>query len=143
MGRQIPTECIHGVILDSGDFDAQIGKCQICDGEVVMDDRIKLAKAMKLEIYSRGADTYPLRKLHNNLMQPFDPYTDANDDVAVLEWAREKLSPRKFVKFSENIANLLIGLEKKKPFDALCISLTTEYKIGFYAKAAVLVLDRA
>ena len=71
-----------------------------------------------------------------------DPLTDANDDYAVLEWARENLSPRKFVKFSENIANLLIGLEKKKPFDALCISLTTEYKIGDYARAAVLVLDR-
>lgn len=55
-----------------------------------MDDQIKLAKAMKLEIYSRGADTYPLRKLHNNLMQPFSPRTDANDDCAVLDWVRTK-----------------------------------------------------
>ncbi len=66
-----------------------------------------------------------------------DPENDANDDYAVLKWARENLTPRQFVKFSENIANLLIGLEKKKPFDALCISLTTEYQIGFYAKAAL------
>ena len=71
-----------------------------------------------------------------------DPFTDANDDYAVLKWARENLTPRQFVKFSENIANLLIGLEKKKPFDALCISLTTEYQIGFYARAALKVLER-
>ena len=69
-----------------------------------------------------------------------DPYTDANDDYAVLEWCRINLSPKQFVKFSENIANLLIGLEKKKPFDALCISLTTEYQIGFYARATCDVL---
>ena len=55
-----------------------------------MDDRIKLAKAMGLEIYSRGADTYPLRKLHNNLMQPFTPFTDANDERAVLRFMSTK-----------------------------------------------------
>ena len=31
MGRQIPTECIHGVILDPGDFDAKVEKCLICE----------------------------------------------------------------------------------------------------------------
>ena len=31
MGRQIPTECIHGVVLDPGDFDAKVEKCPYCD----------------------------------------------------------------------------------------------------------------
>ena len=31
MGRQIPTECMHGVIIDPGDFDAKVEKCAICD----------------------------------------------------------------------------------------------------------------
>ncbi len=108
-----------------------------------MNDRIKLAEAMWPD--KKWCVGYPLGFIDeggDKHHRAPDPFTDANDDYAVLEWARENLSPRKFVKFSENIANLLIGLEKKKPFDALCISLTTEYKIGDYARAAVLVLDR-
>ncbi len=31
MGRQIPTECIHGTVIDPGDFDAKVEKCAICD----------------------------------------------------------------------------------------------------------------
>ncbi len=92
-----------------------------------MDDRIKLAKAMGLEIYSRGADTYPLRKLHNNLMQPFSPLTDANDDYAVLKWMRS-----------------LEGNEKHN-FHApgpMFSTLTWDYKIGDYARAALEVLGR-
>ena len=31
MGREIPAECIHGVVLTPGDFDAKVEKCAICD----------------------------------------------------------------------------------------------------------------
>ena len=112
--------------------------------------RIKLAEAMgwkwhqvgmspEVGVWQRpnGADWFQTTK--NNI--PFDPADDANDDFAVLKWARVHLTSRQFIKFSENIANLLIGLEKKKPFDALCISLTTEYQIGFYAKAALPLIE--
>ena len=33
MGRQIPTECAHGVIIDSGDFDVEVKNCPICEEE--------------------------------------------------------------------------------------------------------------
>ena len=121
----------------------------------VTHDRVKLAEVMGWKIKPNHPGSFADKQGYEDWISPDgvplqklpDPFTDANDDVAVLKWAREKwarenLMPRQFVKFSENIANLLIGLEKKKPFDALCISLTTEYKIGFYAKAVVLVLDK-
>jgi len=31
MGRQMPTECLHGYVIDVGDFDAKIEKCPYCD----------------------------------------------------------------------------------------------------------------
>ena len=31
MGRQMPTECIHGKVIDPGDFDATIEYCPQCD----------------------------------------------------------------------------------------------------------------
>ncbi|KKM95000.1 hypothetical protein LCGC14_1192630 [marine sediment metagenome] len=97
-------------------------------------DRIQLAEAMKLEIYSRGADTYPLRKLHNNLMQPFTPLTDANDDVAILEWARTT----DYCVCGHPIWEL-IDSELVRAGD----EMLTDYKVGMIAKAASRALDRA
>lgn len=31
MGRQMPTECLHGYVIDPGDFDAKVEKCPYCD----------------------------------------------------------------------------------------------------------------
>ena len=31
MGREIPAECIHGVVLTPGDFDAKVERCPKCD----------------------------------------------------------------------------------------------------------------
>lgn len=31
MGRQIPTECLHGYVIDPGDFDAKVEKCPHCE----------------------------------------------------------------------------------------------------------------
>lgn len=31
MGRQMPTECLHGYVIDPGDFDAKVEKCPHCE----------------------------------------------------------------------------------------------------------------
>jgi len=31
MGRQMPTECLHGYVIDPGDFEAVIEKCPYCE----------------------------------------------------------------------------------------------------------------
>ncbi len=93
-------------------------------------DTLQLAKAMGLEIYSRGADTYPLRKLHNNLMQPFSPLTDANDDCAVLEWA--KADTNRFSDFKDAMYELA-GSSRSKCWP-------WQYKIGNNARAALKML---
>ena len=90
-----------------------------------MTDLIKIAKAMNLEIYSRGGDTYPLRKLHNNLMQPFDPFTDANDDYAVLEWAIKNLDAEKYQMALLEVCGSYAYL--------------WEYRVGYFATAALKV----
>ena len=103
---------------------------------------VELARAMGANLaYRKDERDIVFHWPDGHSTRAFSPRTDANDDYAVLEWARENLTPKQFVKFSENIANLLIGLEKKKPFDALCISLTTKYQIGLYARAACKVLE--
>ncbi len=98
-----------------------------------MDDQIKLAKAMGLEIFSRGADTYPLRKLHNNLMQPFTPLTDANDDCAVLEWIRDDSG---FDDEAYAFAMLTV-IEEQGGDTGHSFPM---YRIGNYARAALMLL---
>ena len=105
----------------------------ICRCGIAMTDRIKLAKAMKLEIHSRGGDTYPLRKLHNNLMQPFDPYTDANDDCAVLEWMRNDYRWQKFKSALVNMRKIKAKWHGSQ--------YTWNYKTGDYARAALKALE--
>ncbi len=93
-----------------------------------MSDRIKLAEAMGIRHPSGkhcggpgsmaealgGPETY---------IEPFDPFNDANDDYAVMEWIRKQ----HFVTY------LTAYLEHE---------YTQDYQIGDYAKAAVLVLGR-
>ena len=98
-----------------------------------MSDRIKLAEAMGWEwkpypedtmgeltsprgqvVYCTGAQ----RKYHIP-----DPFTDANDDYAVLEWIREQ----HFVSFAEYY--LCMVSEER-----------TDYQIGDYARAALKVM---
>jgi len=68
--------------------------------------RIKLAEAMGITLHNR-----------------WDPFTDANDDYAVLEWLREKNdSPHEYL-----ISQLDYGTRRYK----------WDYKIGDYARAAL------
>ncbi len=78
-----------------------------------MNDRIKLAEAMGFLM----GDSY--KELN------FDPFADANDDYAVLEWMRNHEHPEWFVD------ELRGGDKSLSPW---------HYFIGDYARAAVLVL---
>ena len=77
------------------------------------DDRIKqLIEAMALDP--------PWRNF-------FDPFTDANDDYAVLEWIR-----------AQGIMGSKIATELSK---AGCGKWSIDYQIGDYARAALKVID--
>jgi hypothetical protein len=91
-----------------------------------MDDRIKLAEAMGWEKYHQpdfGGGHYAWRneRLRRKDASLPDPYTDANDDYAVLEWMRENHGGNFWVHF-EN-------------------TLSCNYQIGDYARAALKVID--
>ena len=109
-----------------------------------MNDRIKLAKAMGWKFERRDADepvgmTPYITKWVNPAGQDdgwtprdaelmFDPFTDANDDYAVLEWYREKYQDRLMQDvFSEELLYSEWGMPA--------------YKIGDYARAALKVID--
>jgi hypothetical protein len=92
-----------------------------------MDDRIKLAEAMGWtridEVSGYGFPpsevAYDDARWVECCMKIPDPFTDANDDYAVLEWGRSKGSDTTLMLFE------LSG----KSLD--------EYKIGDYARAAL------
>ena len=100
-----------------------------------MNDRIKLAEAMgwKLKRKShRGFGGQPIerRVWHNpegityrGIKLP-DPFTDANDDYAVLEWMRENHR-----------------VEMRRAYNDLGTSYQWNYKIGNNARAALKVID--
>ena len=83
-------------------------------------DRIRLAEWM-----DRDPGTYA----PNHDIPIFDPFTDANDDYAVLEWMREQAWPA-----------MLLSTQHA---DRLTYALSREiggYKIGDYARAALKVI---
>ena len=90
-----------------------------------MDDRIKLAEAMGWTNSHQYRWDGP-RDDGEYRNDPPDPFTDANDDYAVLEWMRSSGNAAKF-EFH------------------LCMALNDDpvrYAIGDYARAAISVLDR-
>ncbi len=86
-----------------------------------MNDRIKLADAMGISYRANRRKT-----LYVGLP---DPFTDANDDYAVLEWMREK--------YSEAIVGQALSND---PNDMYC-HLQTRYYLGDYARAALKVIE--
>jgi len=79
-----------------------------------MDDRIKLAEAM-------GISLEPYHPTDDCDHRPnFDPFTDANDDYAVLEWMRK----------IEADGGRLVYIGSMKSY----------YQIGDYARAALKVI---
>ena len=100
-----------------------------------MNDRIKLAEAMGWASagdpdgnvwWSAPPTKYPESYCFDTDELP-DPFTDANDDYAVLEWMR-------------NNATWVVGDETDKFFDQLEWG-TWEYEIGDYARAALKVIQ--
>ena len=92
-----------------------------------MKDRIKLAEVMGWKSHGAGYWSKPGcgLPLHSRdaklLMGPPDPFTDANDDYAVLEWMRNN----------------------GKYWKAFCGEVKNwyDYKIGDYARAALKVIE--
>ena len=77
-----------------------------------MKDRIKLAEAMGWTPNRTNEKwTDPATGTSGNrLLDLPDPFTDANDDYAVLEWMRENLTITQRYKFlDENVQNYRIG----------------------------------
>ncbi len=89
-------------------------------------DRIRLAEAMGLfpNVDSAGR---VMAGTHARTRHEFNPFTDANDDYAVLEWMRGKW--------------LVDGADDK--WEWFCEELFggADYTIGDYARAALKVLD--
>ena len=104
-------------------------------------DRIKLAEAMGW-INTKGERVSPLghrdpfdtwhRRGEDKVWDylPFDPFTDANDDYAVLEWMRGQFG----------ILNSKQGYVKEA-CDTFLEHLPHQYKIGDYARAALKVIN--
>ncbi len=102
-----------------------------------MNDRIKLAEAMGRPYKSHDGTTAP------NVFQYFDPFTDANDDYAVLEWMRSR-QPNKLAS-PIVIMSVCEWVETWKEWDAfynaLPECLADDYEIGDYARAALKVIE--
>ena len=91
-----------------------------------MNDRIKLAEAMgwEREVHHKGTlhESHVWRSPTDSVRGvPPDPFTDANDDYAVLEWMQASSEKRR-----NSFRNLL--------------PVAYEYEIGDYARAALKVL---
>ncbi len=94
--------------------------------------RIKLAEAMNgARVYTQGKGVFryqmyrhPVTGIHTR-SNKFDPFTDANDDYAVLEWMRSDSNAWEYQYEKElMLTNFQCG----------------DYQIGDYARAALKVL---
>lgn len=71
---------------------------------------------------------------------PFSPFTDANDDYAVLEWMRENLTERVVAEYPGTKWELELESIQDAPsnpfFNSWC-----QYQVGDYARAALKVIE--
>ena len=96
-------------------------------------DRIRLAEAMGWEQTDAAGVGSVWRSPDNEVMPLPDPFTDANDDYAVLEWMRRRRDRCRAVAGDPDWEAWLY-------FSAI-ISNGVNYKVGDYARAALKVLD--
>ena len=96
-----------------------------------LSDRIKLAEAIFQTVEDGMADVWVV---HDGETYPrrFDPFTDANDDYAVLEWMRTRRDSL-LAKDADAWHKFMAAIHET----AFCTSL---YKIGDYARVALKVL---
>ena len=87
-----------------------------------MNDRIKLAEAMGWPCKENCTDEYIFMGCKAHDEEAFDPFTDANDDYAVLEWMRYS-SAETWLAVTEDMARC-----------------QGTYMVGDYARAALKVI---
>ena len=97
-------------------------------------DELRLAEAMGWERTKYDRWLSPDRKMCCDF--PPDPFTDANDDYAVLEWMREKCGVY--------LPDVGYTREQAQEFKAFGEQLDDceLYEIGDYARAALKVVER-
>ncbi len=83
----------------------------------MLNDRIRLAEAMGRPADFHDGTTAP------NVFKHFDPFTSANDDYAVLEWANSK----------DTVFAVEFSIAHKMRW--------ADYRIGDYARAALKVIE--
>ena len=92
-------------------------------------DKRRLAEAMGWELVDHCNTERWIRPgslgFTGYLDLPFDPFTDANDDYAVLEWMRKDIDTKEFDEF-----RIMTGWP------------TYRYQIGDYARAALKEIGR-
>ena len=113
-----------------------------------MHDRIKviLAEAMGWESYQlgdAGGDYHwrwkkqnPRGEILYRKVTP-DPFTDANDDYAVLEWARETFESAQWYEFCDALWSLFQIAQGTTVDQGRTLG---HYRKGFYARAALKVI---
>lgn len=98
-------------------------------------ERIRLAEAMGYETIRRGVDFWEgIAPTGDHTWRLPDPFTDANDDYAVLEWARSDERRMQFPAFVGALSDVMdIRLQPGH---------SANYQIGDYARAALKVLEK-
>ena len=109
-----------------------------------MSDRIRLAEAMgwthiRMKWVAMEEKSYPFGCVPRNVNDKHlkeqipDPYTNANDDYAVLEWMRDDSRCMEFPRYVGALSDVM---DKR-----LAASHAANYQIGDYARAALKVLE--
>ena len=103
-----------------------------------MNDQIKLVEARGWRL---GDSSIPMWQCPETLVWHLanelpDPFTDANDDYAVLEWVR------KHHQLGSSFNSLFREVFRSPKFSSdSCANLSVCYKIGDYARAALKALE--
>lgn len=97
---------------------------------------IKLAEAMGWNVLPNGLCVKGPDNNKQIRKDPPNPFTDANDDYAVLEWVREQAedNPAMWEAFRDAISDMTSHEKGFAPY-------TWRYQIGDYARAALKVID--
>ena len=122
--------CDHGI--------AEGEECDLCYlGEGRTEACIRLAEAMCLR-WERSRDEIVVRK--GNQWVVWNPFFDANDDYAVLEWMHSHIFSKR-QKFSVALAHELQHISEDGNLYVAWPDAAMRYQIGDYARAALKVID--
>ena len=91
-----------------------------------MSDRIKLAEAV----------FYGHVSVNGKLREDFDPFTDANDDYAVLEWMRSFNTYEYLLEHDDRWVDFIVAIDASDNGEGH----KANYQIGDYARACLKVI---